>query len=184
MYDIIPKRSDSIFILLIGMLFHSCDFFHPPEESSLPKPRTEPHWYDKFEQDWTNEDRQAYLESLGNTQDWASPEYPWNQEEYIKQGEASYTRMWQEHKREIENLNRRYRVIRTEYSIKTQQGKTGQDEIDIMSRLSDDYDAYMDFDDYDANIAPTGDPEVDDINSYESFVEGDAGEWEENEIWE
>ena len=53
-----------------------------------------------------------------------------------------------------------------------------------MSRLSDDYDAYMDFDDYDANIAPTGDPEVDDINSYESFVEGDAGEWEENEIWE
>ena len=178
MYDIVPKRSDSIFILLIGMLFHSCDFCYPPEESAHPKPGTKHQWYDKFEQDWTNEDRQAYLESLGNTQDWTSPEYPWNQEEYIN------TRMWQEHKKEIENLNRRHRIVRTEYSIKTQQGKTGQDEIDIMSRLSDDYDAYMDFDDYDANIAPTGDPEVDDINSYESFVEGDAGEWEENEIWE
>lgn len=74
MYDIVPKRSDSIFILLIGMLFHSCDFCYPPEESAHPKPCTKHQRYDKFEQDWTNEDRQAYLESLGNTQDWASPE--------------------------------------------------------------------------------------------------------------
>lgn len=53
-----------------------------------------------------------------------------------------------------------------------------EDETDAMNRLSDIYDGYMDYDDYDANMESTGNPEEDDIISYESFVEGDAGEWE------
>ena len=61
-----------------------------------------------------------------------------------------------------------------------------EDETDAMNRLSDIYDGYMDYDDYDANMESTGNPEEDDIISYESFVEGDAGEWErlEEGEWE
>ncbi len=67
-----------------------------------------------------------------------------------------------------------------------EQQNQSQDETDAMNRLSDIYDGYMDYDDYDANMESTGNPEEDDIISYESFVEGDAGEWErlEEGEWE
>ena len=91
-------------------------------------------------------------------------------EEYSKRAAAEVEKMLG-----YPNRNKRPNRLRMQQSYER---SGSHDETDIMEHLSNVYDAYMDYDPYDADVSPTGNPEEDEIFFYEAFIEGDGGEWE------
>lgn len=107
-----------------------------------------------------------------------------------KKPEESYEEYSKRAANEVEKLLGHPKLMkRANQRLRMQQSNgrdDSPDETDIMEHLSNAYDAYMDYDPYDADVSPTGNPEEDEIFFYEAFIEGDGGEWEtyEEEGWD